>query len=132
MSLILFVASGIVLLFLLVHKQVELVYGRGLIMKNLARDADVWFHARYVSLKAFVSKLSVRNFVWALNFAFVWLARVFLAFGSYVGKNVRELVAKFAHKEGTLKDSGSASFYLKQIKENKESTQPTTDNTEKK
>ena len=117
MSLILFVASGIVLLFLIVHKHVEVAYGRGLIMKTLAHKADIWFHARFTSFNVLVSKITLKTIVHALNFSFVWLVRVFLAFGSFISKNVRELIKRFAHKEGSLNNSGAASFYLKEIKE---------------
>jgi hypothetical protein len=120
MSLVLFVISGAVIAFLIIHKQVEVTYGRGLIMKNLAHNADVWFHTRFTSLGKITSKITPVNIVRTLNFAFVWLARVFLAFGSFVSKNVRELVTRLAHREGSLDNTGAASFYLKQIKENKD------------
>lgn len=120
MSLALFVISGAVLIFLIIHKHVEVVYGRGLIMKSLAHDADIWFHARFTTIGSFTKRLSLKNFVLVLNFSFVWLARVFLAFGSFISKNVRGLIERFAHKEGSLDNSGAASFYLKQIKENRD------------
>jgi hypothetical protein len=123
MTLALFIGSGIGLVYLLVHKHMEIVYGRRLIMKTLAHKADIWFHVRFKELGHVLSFLNKRNIARWINMFAVLVVRGVLALIGLVRKNTRGAVEKLSKTQETLKERGSASEYLRQIGETKNNSQ---------
>lgn len=123
----LFIISGLALLFLIIHKEIELAYGRGLIMKTIAHKTDAWLHGRVDTVRSHKDKLTRQNMlVWSRGL-FVHLLRFTLGMFGKLRKSILKLIDKMEKKQVSLGQPGAASFYLKQIAESKESNKALTE-----
>lgn len=114
-----FILSGFVMAYLILHKEMEIAFGRGLIMKNLLLKGDLWFHGLFSKIRKFVSLLTWRNLVIALNYLLVVVLRGIIAAGSFIRKKMTRTLDDLTYKQEKLTRSNAASAYLKQIAEEK-------------
>ncbi len=119
MYLALFIASGIALIFLVVHKYMETEYDKRLIVKTIAHRADSWFHVFFGRLAHILSFVSLKNIVVFINKIAVFLVRWVLALIASVRKNTTGAVEKLSHTKETIQNKGPQSEYLKRISETK-------------
>lgn len=119
--LLLFIASGTTLIFLIIHKEVELAYGRGLIMKTVAHKTDMWLHEKVGAVRGYKSLVTKKNILSVSHFSLVYILKLTLGFFSKMRKKILKIIDKMEKKQVSLGEPGAASFYLKQITESKES-----------
>lgn len=112
---------------LFVHKQMELSKGAHPRISDVRSKADAHVETAVKHAETAVSSITLRNSVFVANGAVVWVARFFLIIFSTVSRIFHRIVEHGARRHEDLKQGGAASFYLKQIKENKDAQSNTTD-----
>lgn len=120
----------VVLVVLFVHKYIEQAKGAHPKVADVRTKADEHVETVVKHAETAVSSITLHNGVLVVNGAVVWIARIFLRISSIVSRLFHHIVERGSRRQENLKQGGAASFYLKQIKENKENSQQTT-NTEK-
>ncbi|PJE74231.1 MAG: hypothetical protein COV01_01915 [Candidatus Taylorbacteria bacterium CG10_big_fil_rev_8_21_14_0_10_41_48] len=120
----------VVLIVLFVHKYLEQVRGAHPKIVDVRNKADVQVETAVKHAEMAVSSITLHNTVLVANGTFVWIARFFLHIFSTIGRAFHHIVERGSRRQESLKQGGAASFYLKQIKENKDSSQQVTDSKE--
>ncbi|MDE1874806.1 MAG: hypothetical protein KGI79_02630 [Patescibacteria group bacterium] len=117
-------AAGMIAL--LVHKHLELSRGLETRVHDMRRKTDPVLSEIHQAAGRAVSHVTWSNIVLAVNLAFVRVVRFFMNVSHRVHKASSDLVEKASRKTEDLSKGGAASFYLKQIKESKDSSLSTT------
>lgn len=117
--LIFFSLSGFVMIYLIVHKRMEVSHKRGLILKTLIHKGDVWTHKIYAEIRRTGSFITKRNAVLLLNYCVVMFLRAIVYTSSVIRREVSRVLDRLVRKQEVLTKSGAASAYLKQISEHK-------------
>ena len=112
---------------LFVHKHLELSKGAHPHVQRVRSKVDTHVETVVKHTETAVSSITLRNSVFVANGAVVWIARFFLVVFSTVSRIFHRIVEHGARRHEDLKQSGAASFYLKQIKENKDAQLSTAD-----
>jgi hypothetical protein len=110
----------VILVTLFVHKYFELSRGTHPRVTTLRENADTHVETAVKHAETAVSSITLHNSVLVANGTVVWIARVFLFISSSVSRAFHRVVEHGARRQESLKQGGAASFYLKQIRENKE------------
>jgi len=116
-----------VLIALFVHKHFEQIQGAHPTVVDVRNKADDHVEAAVKHAETAVSSITLHNGVLVANGTVVWIARIFLKISSTVSHIFHHIVERGSRRQESLKQGGAASFYLKQIKENKDSMGETTD-----
>lgn len=120
LELSLFTVSFVAMVGIIVHKYLESSRGVRASVENVRAKADpILDNVRHTTGK-FVSYLTLRNAVLLANYIFVHVVRFLMHFSHKVHKVSSEVVSKASQKKEDLTRGGTASFYLKKIKEEKE------------
>jgi hypothetical protein len=119
-ELSLMTVSAAVMIFLLIHKQRELVSGGKTSISVVREKADPLLRDIHQSTGKVLSGVTLHNFILFSNHLFVMVVRLFMHVSHRVHKTSSSIVEKASKKREDLTRSGAASFYLKQIKETKE------------
>jgi len=119
MLLVLFLGSGLMMIILVLHKHMEIVYGKGLILKGFAHKADG--RVRTVSHAASkVAPLLRRRYVARfIHMVIIIVLRAIIATWKWVHSMVHTITDRFSKNEPKVLGEG-ASMYVKQISENKD------------
>lgn len=122
-ELMLMTVAGIVMVALLAHRHLELSRGLETRAQDMREKADPILRNFHHSTGRMFSYFTVHNFVLVLNYAFVHVVKLFMELSHSVHKASSNIVEKASKKTEDLSKGGAASFYLKQIKETKDSSQ---------
>lgn len=122
-EIVLMLLAGAVMAALLVHRRLESSRGISTRARAVANKADPILEDAKRGASKFVSHISLRNLVLLANFIFVQIVRFFMHASSKAHKVSSDIVTKASKKTEDLSRGGSASFYLKKIKEGKEETE---------
>lgn len=120
--LVFFILSGFVMIYLILHKHMELVYGRGLIVKSILHRGDHVSHTWLGKFRHWFSHVTRRNIVIAINHSIVVFLRACIFVSSYIRNSMARALEKLSRREEVLKKNGAASAYLKHITEAKNNT----------
>jgi len=106
---------------LIVHKHLESTRGLTTSVHEMRQKTDpVLNDIRYTTGRVF-SYVTLHNFVVVLHYAFVHVARWIMDVSHIVHKTSSSLVEKASKKTEDLSRRGASSFYMKQMKDAKES-----------
>ena len=114
-STITFALSGLVMVFLLVHKQIELSRGRGILATDVTKKSDKHVHHWYSKIKNWLLMVNTKNIVRGLNMFFVIIARIIMDLSKQIHVLAHKVTEKLAHQKEVVGDSSKASEYLKKI-----------------
>lgn len=117
----------VVLVALFAHKYVEMSRGASPRIQGARSKADAHVETVVKHAETAVSSITLRNGVFVANGAVVWVARFFLVIFSTVSRVFHHIVEHGSRRHESLKQGGAASFYLKQIKEEKDTQSTTAD-----
>lgn len=113
--------SGIGMIALLVHKHLELSRGLETRARDMREKTDPVLRNFHHTAGRTFSYVTWHNVALVLNFAFVRIVRLAMDISHKAHTVSSNLVEKASKKTEDLSKAGAASFYLKQIKEDKES-----------
>lgn len=117
LELSLLIISCAVMITVLVHKHRESARGALLTVHNVRSKTDPVLHnVRHVVLR-FISYLTVKNAVLLGNYLFVHAVRFLMKFSHKIHRLSAEFVSRASKKKEDLTRGGTASFYIKKIKE---------------
>ena len=104
---------------LLVHKQMEISYGRGLVVQGFLRSSDIFVHKWYKIVRGWIFKLNVQNIVKGVNWLFVEIARGVMYFSRRVHKIAHTTAENLSPKEAinVSVTKPTTSEFLKKITE---------------
>ncbi len=118
--------AAIVMVSLLVHKHLELNRGLSTRAQGMREKTDPILRNIHHTAGRTVSYFTWHNIVLWLNFAFVKVVRFFMEISHKAHKVSSNIVEKASKKTEDLSKAGAASFYLKQIKDDKDASAATT------
>lgn len=114
--------SGLGMIALLVHKHLENTRGIATRIQEARKKADPILQELHGITSKIMARFTVNNAIIFLNRVFVYVVRFFMNVSRRVHIISSNLVEKASKKTEDLSRSGAASFYLKQIKDAKESS----------
>ncbi len=120
LPLTLFIISGLAIVSLIVHKQLVLSRGKGILGLDAISDFDGKVTDATEKIKTHAALVNKNNTFKVLNGAFVFVMRVLLAIVEWVRNHIHTLYEKARNEKPKLSGNGSSSVYLKQISEVKE------------
>ncbi|HEU0080994.1 MAG TPA: hypothetical protein VFQ72_03140 [Candidatus Paceibacterota bacterium] len=123
-ELTLMAVSGIVMAALLAHKHLELSRGIETRVREVRAKADPILSNLHHKTGRFFSYITLHNAVLLANFVFVHAVRFLMEASHAAHKAFSRLVERASRKTEDLSKGGAASFYLKQIKEDKGAPAP--------
>ena len=119
-ELTLMVLSGAGMIALLVHKHLETSRGLETRAQEMREKADPILQDFHQNTGRFFSHITLHNVILRLNQGFVHVVRFFMNISHKAHKASADLVEKASKKTEDLSKAGTASFYLKQIKDAKD------------
>ncbi|MEN9622231.1 MAG: hypothetical protein RLZZ67_665 [Candidatus Parcubacteria bacterium] len=120
LELSLFTVSFVAMITIIAHKHIESSRGVRMSVESVRSKTDPILHNVRHTTSKFISYLTLRNGVLLANYIFVHVVRFLMHFSHKVHKVSSEVVSKASQKKENLTRGGTASFYLKKIKEEKE------------
>ena len=120
LPLIFFIASGLVIVALIVHKKLELSHGKGLVVLDALSGFDHKVTRAAGKIKESIALINKRNAFHFLNSIFVFVVRTLLTAVEWARERIHVLYEKAQHKHSRISGNGEASVYLKRISEVKE------------
>jgi hypothetical protein len=119
MSLVLFIGSGITMMILVLHKHMEITYGKGLILKGFAHRADgrvrTIIHTTH-KVVPFFRRRYVARFI---HMGIIVVLRAMIATWKWTGSISHTIARTFSKNEPKVLGEG-ASMYIKQITKDKD------------
>ena len=112
--------SVAVMVFLIVHKHMEVNNGMKTIVATTREKTDPVLRDFHNNTGKILSEITLDNIILFINKVFVFVVRFFMHASHHVHTISSSIVEKASQKREDLTRSGAASFYLKQIKESKE------------
>jgi hypothetical protein len=103
----------------LVHKHLETTRGLKTAIHTVREKTDPVIYDFHKSTDRFFSYFTLHNAVLLANFIFVFIVKIFMYISSKAHSVSSDIVDKASKKTEDLSRGGSASFYLKKIKESK-------------
>ncbi len=128
-ELTLMAVSGIVMAALLLHKHLELSRGIETRAQEVREKADPILRNLHHTTGRFLSYFTAHNAVLLANFALVHVVKLFMELSHSVHRASSAIVERASKKTEDLSRGGAASFYLKQIRQTKESFQSASQST---
>lgn len=119
LELSLMTVSGIAMALVLIHRHLETTRGIKTAVHDIREKADPVIYGFHKSTDRFFSYLTLHNAVLFANLIFVFIVKIFMYVSSRVHHVSSNIVDKASKKTEDLSRGGSASFYLKKIKESK-------------
>ncbi len=119
LELSLMTVSIVAMALVLVHKHLETTQGLKTAIHSVREKADPVIYDFHKSTDRFFSYLTLHNAVLLANFIFVFVVKIFVYLSSKVHHVSSNIVDKASKKTEDLSRGGSASFYLKKIKESR-------------
>jgi hypothetical protein len=119
LELSLMTVSMVAMALVLVHKHLETTRGIKTAVHGIREKADPVIYSFHRSTDRFFSYLTLHNAVLLANLIFVFIIKIFMYISSRVHHVSSNIVDKASKKTEDLSRGGSASFYLKKIKESK-------------
>jgi hypothetical protein len=119
LELLLMTVSIVAMALVLVHRHLEATRGLKTAVHTFREKADPVIYDFHKSTDRFFSYLTLHNAVLLANLVFVMIVKVFMYVSSKVHRVSSDIVDKASKKTEDLSRGGSASFYLKKIKESK-------------
>lgn len=124
-ELLLMTVSAAAMIALLVHKHLEKTRGLETRAQEYREKTDPILRDFRHTTNRFFSHITVHNVILGLNQIFVQIVRFFMDVSHRAHKVSSDIVEKASKKTEDLSRAGTASFYLKQIKEKKDEVQST-------
>ncbi|HUD03895.1 MAG TPA: hypothetical protein VMR73_00165 [Candidatus Paceibacterota bacterium] len=121
--LTLFVLSGAGMIFLIIHKRLELAHGKGLIVRDIWHDLDHKVHIGLERSRGLIAATNAQNFFKWLHAAFTHFVHLLLATINWMQFHLHHFYMKLRHEKPRLDGNTSASIYLKQMNEAKNKEQ---------
>lgn len=121
LELVLMIVAVLVIVALFVHKNIEVARGLKPALHEARQKSDAVIHGVNQRGAKFFSYFTFHNFILLLNYAFVHTVRFFMRLSRKVHDVSSNLVEKASKKTEDLSKASAASFYIKQIKDVKES-----------
>ncbi len=118
LSLMAVSAGGMI--FLLIHKYMEVNKGTKTAMQNVREKTDPVLRDIHQTTNKVLSLINPNDIIFLANHVFVFIVRFFMYVSHRVHTTSSSIVEKASKKKEDLSRGGAASFYLKQIKESKE------------
>ncbi len=119
LELSLMTVSIVAMALVLVHKHLETTRGLKTAIHAVREKADPVIYDFHKSTDRFFSYLTLHNAVLLANFIFVCIVKIFVYVSSRAHRVSSNIVDKASKKTEDLSRGGSASFYLKKIKESR-------------
>lgn len=104
---------------LLIHKKIELARGASAPLTEVRGKTDPVLQNLHHTTGKFFSYFTLHNTVLLINYLFVHVVRLCMHASNKVHTVSSDIVSKASKKTEDLSRGGSASFYLKKIKETK-------------
>jgi hypothetical protein len=123
LELTLMLVSAAVMTAVLVHKHLEDSRGLKTRVEGVRQKTDPFLYVVHEASGRFFSYITLKNAVIFLNHVFVLIVRLFMHVFGKAHEVSSNIVEKASKKTEDLTRGGSASFYLKKIKEGKEEGQ---------
>lgn len=120
LGLLLMVISAALMIFLIVHKYMEVNRGMKTVVNEVREKTDPVLRDVHQTANKVLSGINLHNVILFANHIFVSIVRFFMNVSHEVHKTSSAIVEKASKKREDLSHGGAASFYLKQIKESKE------------
>ena len=120
LELSLIIVSGLLMLGLLAHKRMETARGVQTKVYDMRQKTDPVLRNLHHTTGRFFSYLTFHNAILLANYIFVAVVRFFMNMSKKVHDTSSAIVAKASKKKEDLSRGGAASFYLKKIKEGKD------------
>lgn len=119
LELTLMAVSIVSMVVLLVHKKLELSRGENASLSEVRGKTDPVLQNLHHTTGKFFSYFTLHNTILLTNYLFVHVVRICMRVSSKVHTVSSDIVTKASKKTEDLSRGGSASFYLKKIKETK-------------
>ncbi len=117
------------MIFLLIHKYMEVNKGTKTAMQNVRQKTDPVLRDIHQTTTEILSNITPHNIILLANHVFVSIVRFFMYISHRVHTISSSIVEKASKKKEDLSRGGAASFYLKQIKQSKENGENTNKST---
>jgi len=115
----LFIASGLTMVLLVLHKHMEITYGKGLIMRRLAHSADGRVRIATRTVRKVTPLFKRRYLARFIHMVIIVLARAIIATSRWIHGAIYGTRERFSKNEPQILGEG-ASMYVKQISETKD------------
>jgi hypothetical protein len=123
LELSLMTVSIVAMALVLVHKHLETTRGLKTSVHTFREKADPVIYDFHKSTDRFFSYLTLHNAILLANFIFVFIVKILVYVSSKAHRVSSDIVDRASKKTEDLSRGGSASFYLKKIKESKNKTE---------
>lgn len=107
------------MVFLIVHKHLEIIHGKGLIVRDLWHNLDRNVHVGLQKSRAWYASINTNNFFKALHKTFSYIVHALLSGVNWIQSHLHRLHDRLKSQKPRLDSNGSASVYLKQMSEAK-------------
>ena len=111
------------MIFLIVHKRLELEHGKGLIVRDMWHDLDQKVHTGLERSRGLIAATNAKNFFKWLRAVFTHIVHLLLVAINWMQFHIHHFYMKLRHEKSQLDANASASIYLKQMNEAKNKEQ---------